>query len=546
MINHISIKNFAIIENTEIEFEDGLNIITGETGSGKSIVVEAISLALGSRADSTFVRSGKEKAVIQLAGELKGEEIVVTREISSSGKNLCKLNDQIVTLAQLGLICRQLADIHGQYDNQSLLNADHHIELVDNYSPDTIGPVKEAFLAKYDEYKAVNSQLNTLLSLEKDNAQKKDFYQFQIAEITKANLVVGEDEQLANKISILQNSEKIFSNIEEAYLLLAGDEASALSALNLSLKHITDVAQYSTDISGLAEEFNDVYYHLEDIASQMRSIRENITFAPNELDSSISRLDLIENLKKKYSNSIENVLQYKSRIEKELDMIENYDSNKADLEEQCEVLKSQVSDLAAHLTDERKQSAALLEQKINEELKDLNFSDAFISINFEVATDIGSNGNDIVEILISANKGEPLKPLARIASGGEISRIMLAFKNILGTCDSIPTMIFDEIDQGISGITASIVASKLKEISHNHQIICITHLPQIAAAGDYNYRIYKETDSENTYTYVEKLTFDEKVEEIARLLGGANVTNTTIKSARELIQGTVDTEAISN
>lgn len=546
MINHISIKNFAIIENTEIEFEDGLNIITGETGSGKSIVVEAISLALGSRADSTFVRSGKEKAVIQLAGELKGEEIVVTREISSSGKNLCKLNDQIVTLGQLGLTCRQLADIHGQYDNQSLLNADHHIELVDNYSPDTIGPVKEAFLAKYDEYKAVNSQLNTLLSLEKDNAQKKDFYQFQIAEITKANLVVGEDEQLANKISILQNSEKIFSNIEEAYLLLAGDEASALSALNLSLKHITDVAQYSTDISGLAEEFNDVYYHLEDIASQMRSIRENITFAPNELDSSISRLDLIENLKKKYSNSIENVLQYKSRIEKELDMIENYDSNKADLEEQCEVLKSQVSDLAAHLTDERKQSAALLEQKINEELKDLNFSDAFISINFEVATDIGSNGNDIVEILISANKGEPLKPLARIASGGEISRIMLAFKNILGTCDSIPTMIFDEIDQGISGITASIVASKLKEISHNHQIICITHLPQIAAAGDYNYRIYKETDSENTYTYVEKLTFDEKVEEIARLLGGANVTNTTIKSARELIQGTVDTEAISN
>lgn len=536
MINHISIRNFAIIEETDIDFEDGLNIITGETGSGKSIVIEAVSLALGSRADSAFVRHGAAKAIVQLAGELDGEEIVITREVSSAGKNLCRLNGQLVTLAQLQETCRRLADIHGQYDNQSLLNPDNHIRLVDSYHHAEIAPVRQSFDQAYQAYHEVQGKLNRLLAQERDNLKKMDFYRFERDEIDKARLVPGEDEVLTEQAALLQNSEKIFTGIETAYGLLNDGDTAAASAMGTGLAALQGISDFSKDIAAVTEEFADLYYRLEDISASLREIRERITFSPEELDNAISRLNLIDGLKRKYGSSIDEILAYRDRIDEDLSQIENFDQIKAQLESESKEAYERLSQWADHLTEVRRASAQELSRSIEKELHDLNFADAQLEIDFRRPDVIGPDGSDIVEILITTNKGEPLKPLVKVASGGEISRIMLAIKNITGTYDSIPTMIFDEIDAGISGITASVVGRKLKEIAENHQIICITHLPQIAACGSASYRIYKETDLDKTYTHVERLTDAQTVDEIARLLGGDNITETTRKSAAELIE----------
>ncbi len=535
MIHHISINNFAIIENTEIDFEEGLNIITGETGSGKSIVIEAISLALGSRADSSFVRHGEKKAVIQLAGELDGDEIVITREVSAAGKNLCKLNGQLVTLGELSETCRRLADIHGQYDNQSLLNTENHIRLVDSFHSEEILPAKEDFFKSFDVYQTAKTKLNKLLALESENLKKADFYRYEKNEIDQADLKPSEDAELKERISILQNSEKIFASVETAYGCLRDGSTSALTNLGNGLHALQDISQYSKELAEMTEEFADMYYRLEDISSTLRDMRDSVTFSADELDSAIARLDLIEKLKKKYGTTIEEILSYRDSISEELEQIENYDDVKADLQQQVSTAYEVLQEKAALLTDVRKASAGELKTAIEKELHDLNFDSAVLSIDFQTPEIIGPDGNDIVEFLISTNKGEPLKPLVKIASGGEVSRIMLAIKNITGTYDQIPTMIFDEIDAGISGITASVVGRKLQQISKDHQIICITHLPQIAAAGDANYRIYKESDAQSTYTNVMRLTDDEVVDEIARLLGGENITKTTRMSARELM-----------
>ena len=535
MINHISIRNFAIIENTEIDFEDGLNIITGETGSGKSIVIEAISLALGSRADSAFVRFGADKAVVQLAGELNGEEIVITREVSSAGKNLCRLNGQIVTLSELLVTCRKLADIHGQYDNQSLLNSDNHINLVDRFHSDEIDPIKEVFLQRYEEYTSVKSRLTALLATEAENFRKKDFYRFEIDEIAAADLKPGEDEELEEKISLLQNSEKIYSAVEGTYELLNNSDNGLISALGTAMSSLQSISGYSKELNSISEDFSDLFYRLDDIAGNLRDIKDKVTFSPYELDDAISRLNTIDGLKRKYGPSIDDILAYMNRISEELFNIDNFDSLKIKLSAETEDAREKLKEQAEILTKARKRSAAELEKSIEKELKDLNFDSAQLSIDFKELPTMGPNGNDLIEIMISTNRGEPLKPLAKIASGGEISRIMLAIKNITGTYDSIPTMIFDEIDAGISGITASIVGRKLKEIAEHHQIICITHLPQIAACGQSHYRIYKEVNNEKTYTRVDKLKDSEAVDEIARLLGGENITDTTRKSAIELL-----------
>lgn len=535
MINHISIKNFAIIESTEVDFHGGLNIVTGETGSGKSILIEAISLALGSRADSSCIRTGCDKAVVQLLGELDGEEILITREVSASGKNLCRLNGELVTLAQLNQVCRKLADIHGQYDNQSLLDPESHIALLDSYHSERSFPAKEQVSQLFHRFSSTRKELASLLSLEKENARKQDFYRFEIAEIDKAEPVPGEDDALSDKISVLQNSERIYESIERTCAMLSEENPSVMDGLGAGLHALEGVASYSKEIDTLTQEFSDVYYRLQDITRSLGDMREQMVFSPAELDAAIARMDLLDNLKKKYGNTIEEILAYRDRIAGELDVIENFEEKKKQLE--SEVLRSrhQLEAACRTLTQIRCETAAELAQKMEAELVDLNFADAKVSIVVQPLSAPGENGADSVEILISTNKGEPLKPLAKTASGGEMSRIMLAIKNIISSCDRIPTLIFDEIDNGISGITASIVGQKLKEIARSHQIICITHLPQIAACGTENYRIFKQSSSEKTFTTVEALTDEEKVKEIARLLGGSNITETTLQSARELI-----------
>lgn len=537
MIDHISIKNFATIESTEIDFKDGLNIITGETGSGKSIVIEAVSLALGSRADSSYVRTGADKAIIQLSATSGDEELVLTREISAAGKNLCRINGEIVTLSQLNAMASKLADVHGQYDNQSLLNPDYHIVLLDSYKHDRTDKLKEDTAEKYTSYIRARKELAHLLSVEKENARKLDFYKFEEAEIEKAHLLPGEDESLQERISLLQNSEKIYENINKAYQVMYEETPSVMEGLNMSIKSIEEISSCSGKISALSEEFSDIYYRLEDICRQLGDLRGSITFSPEELDEAILRMDLIENLKKKYGSSIEEILAYQEKLQKQLSIAENMDEEKRRLMLNLKEAKQQLIESCSLLSEKRKAKALELETAIQTELIDLNFKDAQVKISMDQLSEPTESGMDKVEIFITTNRGESLKPLAKIVSGGEMSRIMLAFKNIISSYDMIPTLIFDEIDNGISGITASIVGKKLREISKSHQIICITHLPQIAACGDNNYKIYKDSDETSTFTHVESLSSQQKVEEIARLLGGTSITQSTINTARELIEG---------
>lgn len=536
MIDHISIKNFAIIENTEIDFHSGLNIITGETGAGKSIVIEAVSLALGSRADSSYVRSGAEKALIQLTGTLADEEFVITREISSSGKNLCRINGEIVTLSQVNLLSAKLADIHGQYDNQSLLDPDRHIVLLDSYKRADTDPFKTDVSEKYAAYVSAKKELVRLLAMEKENARKFDFYKFEEAEIDKAGLSAGEDEILQEKISLLQNSEKIYDGISEAYQAMYEESPSVMDGLGQSLRAIEGLSSYSEKLAVLGEEFSDIYYRLEDICREIHGIKDSLTFSPEELDEAISRMALIDGLKKKYGPTIEDILLYQARLQKQLSIAENMDEEKLRLSRDMKAAKEQLFESCSALSARRKEKAAELEEAIQAELVDLNFRDAKVKIAVEPLKEPTETGSDKVEIFITANRGEALKPLAKIVSGGEMSRIMLAFKNIISSYDNIPTLIFDEIDNGISGITASVVGRKLREISKTHQIICITHLPQIAACGDFNYKIYKDSSDTGTFTHVEALSQEEKTAEIARLLGGASVTEATVKAAKELIE----------
>lgn len=538
MIQHLLIQNFAIISNTEIDFKDGLSIITGETGSGKSIVIQAISLALGARADSSFVRSGENKAIIQLQAEYQDKDYIITREISRNGKNVCKINGSLVTLSEVSSLAKKIADIHGQYDNQQILDPEQHIKLLDSYGLDEIDPVKSDFQLIYEKYKNARLKLNELTSKERESRKKADFYRFEAEEIEKADLKPGEDLELSERISLLQNSEKIFRSLEQAYQALEGEEQSVMAALSYAKESLSSISSYSGELKDIFKDTENSYYILQDVISKISILRENQDFEPQELDIAISRLVLIDNLKKKYGDTIDDILIYHNKIKNNLSTFENFEEIKVKLTNEVNENLVLLKEKAVLLSDVRRKKAEALSLEIEQELHDLNFSDAKFEIKISPASAITATGRDNVEIFISTNKGEPLKPLIKVASGGEISRIMLAIKNITGNTDNIHTLIFDEIDAGISGKTASIIGKKLKKISQKHQIICITHLPQIAAAGDNNYRIYKKSDDNSTHTFVEELEEDAAVREIARLIGGETITAITLAGAKELMLDT--------
>lgn len=548
MIRTISIRNFAIIEHTEIEFHDGLNIITGETGAGKSIVIEAVSLALGARADTAFVRSGEDKAVVRMIADAPGEEaltedadgssrreVLLTREVASSGRNVCRIDDEIVTLGQLSALSRRIADIHGQYDHQSLLDPAGHIRLLDSYESDAILPAKEAVRQMYERYRSCERDLKELLARAAEDARQRDFMAFELQEIEDARLIPGEDEQLEQEIRLLQNSESIYSDLAGAYEILSGGEYASLPALKQASDRIADTSEFSEEYAGLSERLSGLYYELEDISSELRRCRDQITYSPEELDAKLARLDQLSHLTSKHGKSIEELIEYAGELSARLADIDDITGRREALEKELSKHRIALRGACNKLTDARKAAAASLEEKVSEQLSQLNFNDSRFSIDFREADDFSAEGTDLVEFMISTNRGEALKPLSKIASGGEMSRIMLAFKKIIGDYDEIPTMIFDEIDAGISGVAASVVGRKMREISRSHQIICITHLPQIAAYGDHHYRIEKSSDESSTYTSVTELSEEERTAEIARLLGGETVTETTLQSARELL-----------
>jgi len=536
MIQRILIRNFAIIEDIEVEFHDGLNIVTGETGAGKSIVIEAMSLALGSRADTTFVRTGQEKAVVQLISDLDGEEYVISREVSTSGRNVCKVNGDVVTLSQLSSLCTRIADIHGQYDHQSLLDPDQHIRLLDRYGSDRIGPAKIRVTSAFEKYSEIKRELSQLRDRLAEDMRQQDFIAFEFKELSDADLSVGEDERLEDEIALLQNSEQIYEDLAGAYALSEEGDYPLLSGLRQVMDRLQSAGKWSDELNELAQRAGELYYEYEDICSSIRENRDRAVFSPEDLDRAIGRLDLLSRLKQKHGKTIDELIEYRDELKTRMVDVSDAGEKEKELESALKAAEELLREECADLSDVRRKTATELEAKVSHELKELNFNDSRFSVLFERSEQFTSDGTDVVEFLISTNRGEELKPLARIASGGEMSRIMLAFKKIIGDYDEIPTMIFDEIDSGISGITASIVGRKLSEIAGSHQIICITHLPQIAACGDHHYRISKSSDDQMTYTHIDELDSDQRIEEIARLLGGDRVTETTLASAGELLQ----------
>ncbi|XVG95167.1 DNA repair protein RecN [Eubacteriales bacterium KG127] len=535
MIKTIRICDFAIIKEAHIDFHKGLNIITGETGSGKSVVATAISLALGSRADAAFIRHGCDKATIELEAEFDGENYKILREISSKGKNQCKINDVGVPLGRLVSLFEKHAQIHGQFDNTSLLDPETHIDLLDTFGSKNILSHYIAYINAYNEFSEIKTKYNSLITSIKEDKSKADYYAYTIQEIDNAALIIGEDKELDDRVSFLQNSEAITKALSSTYDALSLNEFSAENSLGSALSALQTINSFTKDIDDLSSNLDSIYINLSEVISELRRILDSSTFSQSELDECMERLATIDSLKKKYGGTIYDILEFRNEASKKMENLVNFDYEKNILKSKLEESRKVLYSCGEALTRARKDVAKGLSSSVEEQLIHLNFKNAEIEIKVNPLGAPTPKGMDEVEIYITTNKGEPLKPLAKVASGGEVSRIMLAIKAITAEFENISSLIFDEVDTGISGITASIVGNKLKDLSLNHQVISITHLPQIAAKGDYNYRIYKESNSSETFTYIEELSLEEKTKEIARLLGGTKVTETTMKSAKELI-----------
>lgn len=537
MISHISIKNFAIINELELDLKPGLNILTGETGAGKSIIIEAVSMALGSRADADYIRTGSDKAVIALAlDDEQGNEYVVKREISAQGKNICRINGEIVSLGELSTLCRSLADIHGQYDHQSLLDPFRHTGILDMYGGEELIKIKDLTADSYKKLSLIAGELKAIKAKVTESQRQKDLYAYELNEIDSAQLSLGEDSELEDEIKLMQNSENIFETLCNVSETLYGEAYSAKDMLGKALHDMEGIAEYSEELRSFASTLADAYYAVDEIDSEMRNFRDKISFSPELLEEKLSRAELINKLKRKYGASIEAVLEYRGKAADSIALMEDADSRITELESKMLMYKENFDTAAERLNALRGRAAALLEDKVSAELRELNFSSALFTVKL-VPCSPSEQGTSSAEFFICTNKGSDAKPLAKAASGGELSRIMLALKRITGDLDKIPTMIFDEIDSGISGATAGIVGEKLKSIAETHQIICITHLPQIAAAGKHHYKIEKSSDETSTYTTVTPLDQEQSIEELARLLSGTEITEAARTQARKLIQG---------
>lgn len=535
MLNRIVIDNFATIEHLSFDVGNSLNVITGETGAGKSVLVEAISTVLGDRADTSMVRTGQDKAVIQIAGDKNGEEVIITREILSSGKSVCKINGELVTLAQVKEFTSDMVDIHGQYDNQQILNPDNHILITDRFHNESIQPELDKLSILYSEYRSAKKDYDDLLKAEANAKQQKDYLEFEYNYISGLNLRPNEDNELQEQLDLMRNSEKIFSSVNSSYEALHESESSVLTALNRISQELSSVASYSDSINELAIHVNDIYYQLEDVSAELRSITSSLSFSEADLDEISERLSDIEYAKRKYHKTADEIIEYLDEIDSKLNVIQNFDYEKSRLSEIVNKKYQALVDQANHVSELRHIIAGRLESSMISELKDLDFANSDFKINITKLPEIGPLGYDNVEFLISTNPGEPLMPLTKIASGGEISRIMLAFKHIIGDSDQVETLIFDEIDTGISGRTALVVGKKMREIAAHHQIICITHLPQIAAHGNDNYLITKNIADGTSHTEIEHLDADGKIRMVATLFSGSTDAN-AIEAAKELIE----------
>ena len=531
MLGQLHIRNIGIIEDISINFEDGFNVMTGETGAGKSLIIGSIGAVTGSRISKDMIKSGEDSALIEACFFENDDTIILSREIFSNGRSVCKINGNMVPLSKLKSIGETLIDIHGQHDNQSLLNSSTHLNLLDRFIGDKLEKVKTEYIDKLKEYKQVKKDLESNFGDEKDRARRIDLLKYQIDEIEAADLKIGEEEELNNRRNLIMNSEKVMKALSNTYYSL---NDIVVDNLGIATHELSNIASLDERYDKLLLNLNEAFYMLKDSASETLECMNNVDFDRNEQNEIEERLDLISNLKRKYGNDVKTILDYLEESSNELEKLENSDAIISDLKRKIENCETELKNMASKMSEIRKKYAITISKKINKELQDLEMKNAKIEFEFKQSESFLENGMDNVQILISTNLGEDMKPLSKIASGGEISRIMLALKTVFCEYDDIDSMIFDEIDTVISGQAAKMVAEKMKKISKKHQLICITHLPVIAAMGDANYFISKVTKDNKTCTLVKKLNEDETIAEIARILDGNDICEISLKHAMSL------------
>ncbi len=560
MLQELSIKNFAIIESLSLTFEEGLTVLSGETGAGKSIIIDAIHLLVGGRGSSEYVRHGEKKAEIEglfildddshpsyekaasFGIEIEEGMIILRRDISSGGKSVCRINGKLVTIATLREIGASLIDIHGQHEHQELMNENLHLSLLDQFGGKEISSNLSSYREVYREYQTIYKQLTRLNESEQEMAHRLDLIQFQLKEIHDANLQMNEDEGLLEEKQKLMNFEKLFESLQTSYDSIQG-ERKGLDWTGLAMSHLETAAEIDPQYEKTLEAVSNAFYMLEDAAHQVRGELDQLEFEPNRLDLIEARLNEINGLKRKYGSSVEEILSYSSKIEEEIETIMNKDSHIESLQHALRSLEKDLDLEAKTLSQTREKWAKKLTSNIHEQLKQLYMDKTKFEVKIEKRgegkpfsfSDYKKDGSDSVEFYISTNPGEPLKPLSKVASGGELSRIMLALKTIFSKHQGITSIIFDEVDTGVSGRVAQAIAEKIYQVALNSQVMCISHLPQVAAMADCHLFISKKLSHGRTSTAVKRLDEEEKIKEISRMISGVEITDLTLEHAKELL-----------
>ena len=538
MISTLHIKNIGIIDDLSINLNQGLNILTGETGAGKTLIIDSLGIISGERFSKEMIRKGEDHSFVEVCLYLPENEnaidgnVIVSREIYSNGRNMCKINGRMVTVNELKEFMQNILDIHGQHDNQYLLNASTHIEYLDNFSSKELNKYKEEYSELYNKYLQIKKELKNNYGDDKEKQRKLDLLKYQFEEISKANLKIGEDDELESKREIILNSEKINENLNIADLEVS---EKAIDSINNAIRALEKIESFDENYSRNLNALKSSYYDIQEIARDISGMREETYFDEEERQEVENRLDTIFSLKRKYGNTIEEIIKYGEELEKEIIQIENIDEINNKLKEELNDIKSKMYNISKEMDIIRNEYAKQLEENINKELVDLEMKNANLNVKvtFDETQEYNKNGLNTVEFLIRTNIGEEAKPLVKIASGGEMSRIMLAIKNVLSNVDIVPVMVFDEIDTGISGVADKSVGEKLKAISKKHQVLCVTHLASIAAKGNYNYFISKEVHNEKTSTNIKQLNEEETIKEIARISSG-EITEISLQHAKEL------------
>lgn len=536
MISTLHVKNIGIIEDITIDFNEGFNVLTGETGAGKSLIINALNIISGGRFLKEMIRNGEKESFIEACiycpenpNSMDGN-IIISREIHINGRNLCKINGRLVTVNELREFMSNIIDIHGQQDNYNLLDESRHISYLDDFSGTELSKLKQKYSSLYDKYCEINKELNKNYGDDKEKERRLDLLNYELKEITNAKLKSNEDIKLQEEHNIMKNSEKLQENLQIIDNNLSNQ---AIESISESIRSLEKIAGFGIQYEEKLSELKNIYYEVQELARDISQMSSEICFDEEERDTIERRLDEIYTLKRKYGNSIEEILLYKEKLENEINEIENLDEINKKLKLEKEKIKNEMIKICNKMTEVRKNKAIELANLINKELSDLEMSNATFRVKVYSNEEFDKNGLDKVKFLISTNKGEEEKELTKIASGGEMSRVMLGIKTVLADVDKVYTLIFDEIDTGISGKAAKVVGEKIKTISRNHQVIIVTHQASIAAKGDYNYFISKRVENNKTYTNIRKLNEDETIKEIARISTG-DITKTSIEHAKEL------------